>query len=194
MPTPHRRPVRPRIPRPRHRRRRRKRPASRPPRLRHPHRLPGRRNRRDARCKIAQTGRRAARVVWIDVRAYPVDFVDYGFPVAVLPDVGRVDVAERPVDAGGKHGGARLADVVEDAGCAGAVAIEVFAADGDADYDAVFELWILLYGGCECVEFVRDYRLAARAPDSEQQSRACVDGCLEGGGGGVGCAVFDHGV
>lgn len=103
-------------------------------------------------------------------------------------------MAERPVDTGGKHGGARLADVVEDAGCAGAVAIEVFAADRDPDYDAVFELWILLYGGRECVEFVRDYRLAARAPDSEQQSRACVDGCLEGGGGGVGCPVFDHGV
>ena len=111
-----------------------------------------------------------------------------------MPDVSRVDVSEGPVDAGGGHGGAGLADVVEDAGCAGAVPVEVFAADGDADHDTSFQLWILLHGCRERVEFVRDDRLAARTPDSEQQARAGVDGCLEGGGWSVGCSVFDHGV
>ena len=159
MPTTDRLPISLRIPRIRDRRRRRKRPASRPPRLRHPDgfRL---RNRIDSSSEIAQTRRRAARVIRVDVGADPVDLVDDGLPVAIGPDVCRVDVAEGPVDASGAHGAVSLADVVDDVGRGGAFPIEVFATDRDA-HDEAIQFRILLYGRLERVEFVGDYCLAA---------------------------------
>ena len=114
-----------------------------------------------------------------------------------MPDVGRVDVSERPVHLGLAHGRAGLADVVEDRARVGAragwVAIQVFAANGDAD-DVRAELGILLDGCGECVQLVRDGCLPRRAPDPEQEARACLDGCGECGGRCVRGAVFDHGV
>ena len=159
MPTTHRLPISLRVPRTRHRRRRRKRPARRPPRLRHPDRF-GLRNRIDAPREIAQTGRRAARIIRVDVRADPVDLVNDGLPVAIRPDVRRVDVAEGPFDASGAHGAARLADVVDDVCRGGAFPIEVFAADRDA-HDEGTQFRILLHGRLQRVEFVGDCRLAA---------------------------------
>ena len=192
MPTPHRLPISLRIPRVRNRRRRSERPARRPPRLRHPNRFRVR-NRLDASREIAQTRRRAARVIRIDVRTDPVDLVNDGLPIAIRPDICRIHVSEWPFDASGAHGAARLADVVDDVRCAGALPIEVFAADRDAHHDAV-QFRILLHGSLESIQFIGDYRLAARAPDPEKQSRARVDGGLERRGRSIGRAVLYHGV
>ena len=159
MPTPHRLPISLRIPRIRHRRRRSERPARRPPRLRHPNRFRAR-NRIDARREIAQTRRRPARIVRVNVRTDPVDLVNDGLPIAIRPDISRIHVSERPFDASGAHGAARLADIVDDVRRAGALPIEVFAADRDAHHDTV-QFRILLHGSLERVEFIGDYRLTA---------------------------------
>ena len=159
MPTPHRLPISLRIPRTRHRGRRSERPARRPPRLRHPNRFRVR-NRIDARGEIAQTRRRAARVIRVNIRADPVDLVNDRLPIAIRPDISRVHVSEWPFDASGAHGAARLADIVNDIRRAGALTIEVFAADRDAHDDAV-QIRKLLHGGLQRVEFIGDYRLAA---------------------------------
>ena len=158
MPTPHRLPISLRVRRPRHRRRRSETPARRPPRLRHPDGLRVR-DRRDPGREVGEAGRGPARVEGVDVGADPVDLGNHRLPVALLPDVGRVHVPERPVHARGAHGGACLADVGEDIGRAGALPIQVFAADRDADDEAV-ELRVLFHGGRQCFELIRNYRRA----------------------------------
>ena len=99
MPAPHRLPISLRGSRPRLRRRPRKRPARRPPRLRHPNGL--------------RIRYRATRIVWIHIRAYPVNLLNQRRPVAVGPYFGSVDMPERPTDTSVLHGRARLADMRE---------------------------------------------------------------------------------
>lgn len=170
MPTSYSLPISLRIPRARHRRRRRERPTRRPSRLRHPHRLRVR-NHGHARREITEARRRTAGVVWVHVRADPVDLVNQGLSVASLPNIGSVHVPERPTDPRGAHRAARLVDVGEDLARAGTrpgwVSVQIFAADGDPDHQAV-ELRVLLHGGRQSVEFIRHRRLPRGAPDSEQ--------------------------
>lgn len=88
-----------------------------------------------------------------------------------MPDVGRVHVTQWPTYPRGAHGGARLADVREDGGGAGAtplrVPVQVFAANRDPN-DQGIELWILLHGCRERVQLIRDDCLTARTPDPEK--------------------------
>ena len=94
-------------------------------------------------------------------------------------------------EVGDDFGVSTHASLVGDTG--DGVAVQILAADGDADDQVCKLLAVLLDGLAQGVQVVLDGGCAG-APDAEQHGCVCVDGGLEGGDGVGRRAALHHGV